>query len=437
MEWWLALLLIFSGLMVMMATGMHIAFCFLLVCMIGVYILWGGIAGLELFAISLYTSVASFILLPMPLFILMGEVVFHSGIAPNMIDALDKWMGRLPGRLGLLSIASGTVLSTLSGSSMATIAILGSTLAPEMEKRGYKTQMTIGPILGSSGLAMMIPPSGLAVLLASLGKFSIGGFLMAIIMPGLLMAILYSAYVIIRCHIQPSIAPSYDVPSYPLSEKLSATVRYILPVGFIIFLVIGVILLGIATPTEAAATGCIGAFLLTAAYRKLNGSMLKKTMKSSLRIIGMIFLIIAASTGFSQILAFSGASSGLIAFATNLPLHPMLVVIGTQIVGIILGMFISPGPIMMICAPIFFPLIQALGYDPLWYGATFLLITEMAPTTPPFGLSLFVMKGVSPSHVSMKDIIESAFPFLLCDTLAIILIMIFPQIALWLPSVMH
>jgi len=418
-----------------MVSGMPVAFCFLIVNIIGVFLWWGGDKGLVQLILSIGDSVSKFTLLPIPLFILMGEVMSHSGIAPNMIYALDKWLGRLPGRLGLLAVGAGTLFSTLTGASMASVAMLGKTLVPEMEKRGYSKPMSLGPILGSGGLAIMIPPSSLAVLLGALGEISIGRILMAIILPGLLMAVLYAAYIVVRCQLQPSMAPPYVVPPIPMSEKLASTARHILPVGLVIFLVIGLILLGIATPTEAAATGVIGVFLLAALNRKLNWEVVKKSLLSAAQISIMIFLIIAGAKAFSQILAFSGASRGLIELATGLPLASIFVFLAMLVVLFFLGMFMSVITIMMITIPIFMPVIYALGFDPVWFAAIFLLTMEMAATSPPFGLSLFVMKGVAPPDTTIGDVYKAALPFLYCDLIAIALIIIFPSVALWLPGI--
>ncbi|MDP6179532.1 MAG: TRAP transporter large permease subunit, partial [Desulfatiglandales bacterium] len=288
MEWYSILLLIFSGLVVLMATGMPIAFCFLLINVLGMFFFFGGEAGLRQLTISLVDSITLFTLLPLPLFILMGEVMFRSGVAPNMLDAIDKWLGRLPGRLGLLAVGGGSVFASLSGASVASTAMLGSVLVPEMEKRGYRKPMSLGPILGSGGLAIMIPPTSLGVLLGAIAQISIGQILIAIIVPGLLMAFLYSGYILIRCHLQPSIAPSYDVPPVPLSVKLTAFLRYILPLGSIIFLVTGVIFVGVATPSEAAATGAAGTFLLTAAYGRLSRDVVRKSFMGTVQITVMM-----------------------------------------------------------------------------------------------------------------------------------------------------
>ncbi|GAG30435.1 unnamed protein product, partial [marine sediment metagenome] len=246
------------GLFLLMATGIPVAFCFLLLDVVGMFFFWGGAQGLMQLINQIFASLTTFAFMPLPLFVIMGEVMFRSGIAPQMMDALDKWLGRLPGRLSLLAVGGGTIFATLSGTAFASVAMLGSTLVPEMEKRGYKKPMSLGPILGSSGLAIMIPPTALGVLLGAIAQVSIGKLLMAIIMPGLMMATLFAAYIIGRCWLQPSIAPAYRVPPTPISEKLIDTVRYVLPLVSILFLVIGLIFAGIATPSEAAATGAAG-----------------------------------------------------------------------------------------------------------------------------------------------------------------------------------
>lgn len=362
--------------------------------------------------------------------------MFLSGIATQMLTVIDKWLGRLPGRLGLLAVSGGTLLSTLTGNSMATTAVLGSLLVPEMEKRGYKKPMSLGPVLGSAGLAIMIPPSGLAILLAALAKISIARILIGGVVPGLLMAALYAAYIIVRCWLQPSVAPSYDVTPTPLSEKLVATVRHVLPLGFIILSVLGVIFLGIATPSEAAATGVLASFILAASYKRLNWKLVKKSLLNTVQVTVMMFMIISGSMAFSQVLASSGASAGLIRLVGGLPLPPIMVVAVMQALIVILGMFMDVISIMMITIPIFFPIIHAMGFNPLWFGLLMLLNIEVAVSSPPFGLNLFVMKGVAPVGTTMGDIYRAGIPFIGCDLTVIALMIAFPAIALWLPGLM-
>jgi len=436
LEWWLSLAVIFGSFVVLLLIGIPVAFAFLLVNIVSIIFLWGGVSSLSQLVLSIYDSVTIFALLPVPLFVLMGEVMFHTGVAPRMMDVLDKWMGRLPGRLSLLAVAGGTIFATLSGSGVASCAMLGSVLVPEMESRGYRKPMTVGPILGSSGLAIMIPPSALGVLLAALAQISVGKVLIGIIFPGLLMAALYSGYIITRCYLQPSIAPSYTVQSTPMLEKVTAFARYVLPLGSIIFLVIGVIFLGVATPSEAAALGAMGCFILALLYRGLNWESAKKSVSGTIQVAVMMFMIFMGSSSFSQILAYTGASQGLLQIVTGLNLAPIVVVICMQLILLIMGMFMEPLSIMMVCIPIYMPIINALNFDPVWFAAMMLLNMEMATTSPPFGLALYVMKGVAPTDTTMGDIYRGALPFLGCDLIAMMVMMFFPPVVLWLPNLM-
>jgi tripartite ATP-independent transporter DctM subunit len=198
-EWYWSLTLIMGSFFILLFLGVPVVFSFFAVNIVAMYLLMGGVAGVEQMINSTYGGLSLFVLLPITLFILMGEVMFRAGVATRMIDALDKWLGNLPGRLALLAVASGTLLASLSGASIGTTAMLGATLAPELESRGYKKAMSIGPLLGSGGLAIMIPPSGLGVILAVLAEVSVGKLLIAIILPGILMAVLYATYIIVRC----------------------------------------------------------------------------------------------------------------------------------------------------------------------------------------------------------------------------------------------
>jgi tripartite ATP-independent transporter DctM subunit len=360
--------------------------------------------------------------------------MFQSGVAMDVINALDKWLGRLPGRLSLLTVASATVLSALTGVPMASVALLGTTLLPEMEKRGYHRTMIIGPIIGAGGLAMLIPPSAVAVLLAGIAEISVSGVLIGGIGPGIILAGFYSTYIVIRCWLSPSLAPVYDVSQIPTREKVRAFLIHILPLTFVIFMVIGVMFLGLATPTEAATSGALGAFILAACHRKLTWGLIKRSVVGTTRLTIMVFMIVAGSTAFCQMLAFSQATKGLVQLMTGLPLSPILIVMTMQLILLIMGCMMDLFSIMMITIPIFFPIIRALGLDPLWFGILFLLNMEIAPQTPPFGLELFVMKGVAPKDVTMGDICRAAFPFILIEIFLLGLMIIFPDISLWLPS---
>ncbi len=297
--------------------------------------------------------------------------------------------------------------------------------------------MSLGPILGSSGLAIMIPPTSLGVLLGAEAEIPIGAILIAIIMPGLLLAALYATYIILRCHLQPELAPPYSVPPSPMLEKLAATSKYILPLGFIVFLVVGSIFLGIATPEEAAAAGALGTFILSAFYKRLNWGMVKKSFSGTVSISVMVFVIIMGAISFSQILAFSGASAGLVKLATSLAVAPILVFIAMQFVVLIMGMFMAATAIIMIVMPLFMPVVHALGINEIWFAVVTMINIEMALISPPFGMCCFVMKAVAPPDTTMGDCYRAALPFCYLDLIGMALVMAFPVIALWLPGVMR
>lgn len=437
MEWYYILMFVFLGLVVLMLSGIPVAFAFMTINIVGMYIFFGGASGLITLADSMYANLNTFILLPIPLFVLMGEVMFHSGIAPVLIETIDKWLGRLPGRLSILAVGAGTLFATLTGTSIASVALLGSALTPEMEKRGYSKSMSIGPILGSGGLAMLIPPSALAVLAGAIAEVSIGRILIAIILPGLLLAVMMAVYIIIRCSLQPSLAPQYEIARVSLSEKLIATVKYVLPQAVIIFLVVGVIFLGIATPSEAAGTGVLGTFAMALLYRRLSWGVILKSVKGTLSVSGMILLILASAGAFSQILAFSGATAGLTNLAVGLSVPPIVLIILMQVVVLFLGCFIDVTSIMMVTLPIFVPIVITMGFDPVWFLVVFLVNIEVAGISPPFGMSLFVMKGVAPKGTTMGDIYLAGLPFIGLSIIMIALMIMFPWIVDYVPSLMQ
>jgi len=384
----------------------------------------------------MFSGLTIFALAPIPLFVLLGEIMLHSGMATRTLDVLDKWIGRLPGRLSLMVITGGAFFSTLSGSTIASTAMLGNIMVPEMRNRGYKNPMILGPIIGVGGLAMLIPPSALAVFYASLAQVSVGKVLIAGALPGILLAILYACYVVSRCYLNPQLAPAYTVKHHNLSEKIADLVKYVLPLGIIFFLVLGVIFLGIATPSEAAATGALGAILLAFLYGKLNYQVLKRSLLGTLRITIMAFMIIGASQTYSGLLAFTGATRELVNLINSLQVSPIVTLTMMMFILLILGTFMDQISMMMITVPIYIPVITALGYDPIWFAILMLLNLEMAMSTPPFGLLLFVMKGVAPAGTTMADIIRGAIPFLICDLIVMILLIMFPSIILFLPSFM-
>tara|TARA_Y100000588_G_scaffold117876_1_gene129020 strand:+ start:1770 stop:3116 length:1347 start_codon:yes stop_codon:yes gene_type:complete len=427
----------------LMLLGFPVAFAFLTTNIIGATIFMGdgtilsSLDAMPLLVSNAVDSVAMFALIPVPLFIIMGELFFHTGLAVRVFDALDRCFGRLPGRLSYITVAGGTIFATLSGSTMANTAMMGSLMVPEMTKRGYKGHMSMGPILGTGGLAMIIPPSALAVLLASLAEIDIGGLLIAGVIPGLIMAVLYSILIYMQVKIDPEAAPEYTVEKSTVGEMIWSLIVNVLPMGFIIFCVIGLIILGIATPTEAAGFGALGVMILAALFRVLTFEVLYKSFAGALRVTGMVLLIIMASTTFSQLLAFSGASAGLIEWATQVEMAPVVILLIMFAVLIVLGMFMDQVSMMLLTVPIFFPLAESLQFDLVWFGLIMLLALEISLTTPPFGLLLFVMVAVAPKGTTLWQVAKAAAPYICCALIVLVLLIIFPQLALYLPSLMN
>lgn len=436
MEWILYLALFFGGLIALLLIGLPVAFAFMLVNLAGVWAFWGGTAGLRQLILSIDSSIATFVLVPVPMFVLMGEVIFHSGVALKTIEVLDEWLGRVAGRLALLAIGAGALFATLTGVAMGSVAMLGSTLAPEMQRRGYTKAMSLGPVLASGSLAIMIPPSTLGVILASMGHFSVGKLLIGIIVPGLLLAAVYAAYVLIRCTLQPALAPPYDVAPAPLGRRIRDAVVYVVPLLSVILVAIGTIFFGVATPTEAAALGALLCFLLALLYGKLTWEATRKAVEATVSITVMVLVILAGSAAFSQLLAFTGVTAGITRLAVELPVHPLVVLVLMQLVLIFLGMFIEQTAILMVTIPIFMPIVRTLGWDPIWFGAIMLLNLELATLSPPFGLSLFVMKGIAPPGNTLEDIYRAAIPFCLLNLVVMAIMIAFPPVVLWLPGLM-
>jgi len=437
MSWYEAGMLMLGGILALMMVGMPVAVAFFTVNIVGGLVFMGGIVGIDQFIANATDAVTSFTLVPLPLFLLMGELFFHTGLAMRVFDALDKCMGGIKARLSYLTVGGGTLFAALSGSSMANTAMLGSLMVPEMMKRGYKPYMITGPIISTGGLAMIIPPSTLAVLLGSLARIDVGALLIAGLLPGLLLALMYIALIKIQVTIDPDAAPGYDAERASLGTIVRALAVDVLPMGFVIFSVIGLILLGWATPTESAAFGALSVLILAAAYRRLTWEALVKSLRGSLAVTVMMLMIIVGSTTFSQILAFSGASSGVIGWATGFELNPYVVLLVMLLLLIVMGMFMDQLSMMMLTLPVFMPLIVIMGFDPIWFGVVMLLALELSLATPPFGLLLFIMVGVGPKGTTLGQVARAAAPYIACSLILILLLTAFPQIALWLPDAMR
>jgi tripartite ATP-independent transporter DctM subunit len=436
-DWPVVLLLLIGGTLVLMAMGLPVALAFIAVNVVGAIFVLGGDRGLAQLARNMTTSVSNFAFTPIPLFVLMGEILFHTGLAIKAIDAIAKLIHRVPGRLAVIALVAGTIFSAISGSTIATTAMLGSLLLPEMLKRGYDRKIAMGPIMAIGGVDMLIPPSGLAVLLGGLAGISISDLLIAGIVPGIILSLVFIAYIMMRAWLDPSIAPrTDDAPLVHGWARWGPFVQHVLPLAIIIALVIGSMLVGWATPTESAALGCIATALVAAAYRQFTYKALKDSLIGTAAVTGMIMFIILGATTFSQILAFSGATSGLIRVVTEAGLPPLTVVLGMIVILLFLGLFIDQASIMMLTIPLFMPLVKALGIDPIWFGVLFLMCMQIGLLSPPFGLLLFTMKGVAPPEIPMHDVIRAVIPYLIFGLVLTAVIVVVPGIATWLPRVL-
>lgn len=434
MDWVSALLLLLGLLLVLMATGLPVAFAFLGVNIAGAYIFLGGEIGLDQMARNTMAAVSNFSLAPISLFLLMGEILFHTGVAFMAINAVDRLISRVPGRLSIVSVAGGTIFSSLSGSTIANTAVLGSALLPEMLKRGYHPTLAMGPIMATGSIAMLIPPSALAVLLGSLAGISIAKLLIAGIVPGLMMATAFLAYIICRCSLNPSLAPAYDVSELSARERWLPFLIYVVPLLGIFVVVVGSILVGWATPTESAALGSVASLIAAAAYGKLNLRKLMHAVMETAKISVMILFIIAASITFSQILAFSGATSGLLRLIEGIGASELVLLLAMLGILLFLGAFMDQVSMIMITLPFFIPLAQSMDLNLLWFGVLMLVVMEISFTTPPFGLLIYVMKGVAPKSITLGQVYAAAMPFIVLELIVLGILIVFPEAATWLAT---
>jgi tripartite ATP-independent transporter DctM subunit len=438
MGWIEGAVLLFGGLVAAMALGLPVAFAFLALNVVGAMLFLGGEPGLAQLARNAVQSITSFSLTPIPFFVLMGEVLFHTGVALKAIDAFALLIRRVPGRLSVIAIVAGTVFSAISGSTIATTALLGSLMLPTMLARGYDPRLAMGPIMGIGGVDMLIPPSALTVLLGSLAGISIAGLLIGGILPGLLLSLMYVGYIIARAAIDPALAPEPEQQQAEEGPRGAARwlpfATHVVPLVLIFGLVIGAMTGGLATPTEAAAIGAAGTIAAAALYRSLTWTNLMKALTGTVAVSGTILFIIVGATTFAQVLSFSGVVNGLIGLVTGLGLSVNALVIAMLLILLLLGCFVDQVSMMLITLPFFMPLVQRYGIEPIWFGVLFLICMQLGLLTPPFGLLLFTMKGVAPAAITMRQIYAASLPYIAMSVLILVLIFFFPALATWLPA---
>ncbi|MCE8042376.1 TRAP transporter large permease [Halomonas daqingensis] len=432
MEWYILISAAFFLLLALFATGLPIFLSFLALNILGIYLLRGSFDGVMLIVNSMFNTGTNMSLAAIPLFILLGEILFRSNAVHILFNAVDGLIGNIRARLYAVSIVLSAVFGALSGSAMAVAAMMGASLLPEMRKRGYDRNLSIGTILAGSSLAPIIPPSVMAVVLGILSGVSISGLLVAGILPGLLLATAFFLYVVIRGWLNPSLAPVSQQAKLPWRERAMLFLRAV-PFLLIIITILGMILAGVATPTEAAAMGCIVAVIICSIFAKLDLKALYEAVRSTAWITGMIMVIMVSSVSFSQVLNMSGVTFELVAWVTDLDISLVLMFIALMALPFVLCMFIDQIALMILLVPLYKPIVTALGFDPMWFWAIFLINMSVGGITPPFGYTLFALQGVA-RDVPIQAVYRSVLAFIAIFAFVIVLLALFPQIILFLPS---
>ncbi len=434
MSWQAASWLLLGGSTLLLFLGLPVAFSFLTINIVGAILFLGGEAGLVQLARNSVDSVSSFSLTPIPMFVLMGEVLFHTGLAVKVLDAVERLIIRVPGRLAVIAVVAGTIFSAISGSTIAVTAMLGSLMVPLMLQRGYHPVLATGPIIAVGALDMLMPVSALAVLLGSLSGISITRLLMGGFAPGMLLKAAFVAYIIVCVKLNPSLAPAGQPAVYRGWDRIRPIVKYVIPILSIFLIVVTSMNVGWATPTESAAVGAFATIVLALVYRALTPTILSAALKGTIMISGMILFIIVGATTFSQILSFSGASNGIVSLITGHGLTQNAIIAGMMLILIFLGIFVDQVSMMLITLPIFMPVVQQLGIDPVWFGVMFLICMQLGLLLPPHGLLLMTMKGVVPPQVKMSHIFRAVVPYIVLSIAMLALVFFLPAIALWLPN---
>jgi tripartite ATP-independent transporter DctM subunit len=436
MSWQLASLLLLGGSTVLLFIGMPVALSFVAINLVGAVLFLGGDAGLHQLVRNSNAAVINFSLTPIPLFILMGEVLFHTGLAIKVIDGVERLIRQVPGRLAVVAVVAGTVFSAISGSTIATTAMLGSLMLPIMLARGYHPTMATGPIMAIGAVDMLIPPSALTVLLGSLSGISISKLLIGGVVPGLILSVAFVVYIIVRVRTNPALAPPTPIEELHGWARFAPLFYYVLPLVSIFVVVIGAMSGGIATPTESAALGALATMALAAAYRALSVDAMRKALRGTIGISGMILFIILGATTFSQILSFSGATEGIVSAIFGQQLSRFAILAGMMGLLIFLGIFVDQVSMMLITLPVFMPIVARLDIDLIWFGVLYLICMQLGLLLPPHGLLLMTMRGVAPPQVTMADIFRAVVPYIVLSLVLLVMIIMFPAIATWLPALL-
>ncbi|KGE01879.1 TRAP transporter large permease [Rhizobium sp. YS-1r] len=435
LPWYLTLSGVFGSVILLTFAGLPVFVVFLLINVAGIVFILGPSA-FGMFSNSLVSTLTSEAFIAVPLFLLMGEMLSRSRAIDELYDAFDAMLGQMRIRLYALCTLVATVMGTVSGSAMADAAMLGRSIYPGMVERGYDKKMSTGLILAGATIAPIIPPSVLTVVLAALANASIAQMLVAGILPGLLLATLYIAYAYIRVLIDPSKAPPLDTTIHrTVGDRIRGLGR-MFPFVFVMLAVIGLMLAGIASPTEAAAMGVLATVFVSLWLRSFSWAMIWVSMMGAAKISGSVFVIIMSANLFGQLLSFTGATEHMVTIVEGWNMAPWLVFLMLMGITLLAGMFLGATEWMLISVPVFSPIIAAVGFDPIWFWTLYLINVVTGGMTPPFGMTMFVFKAAVPGS-DIIDIYNSTWPFVAVILFGILIMSIFPQIVLVLPQLMR
>lgn len=436
MDYELIALLMFSSMMLLLLTGKRVFGAIGFVAVVAALLLWGD-GGSEMAFSAAMKLMKWYPLLTLPLFVFMGYMLSESGLAEDLYKMFHVWMGPLNGGLAVGTIGLMVAISAMNGLSVAGMAIGASIALPELLRRGYDKIMVTGVIQAGSSLGILIPPSVVLVLYGMIARQPVGQLWLAGVFPGLLMAGLFVLYIIIRCRLQPELGPALseeEREQISWKEKLLLLKAGIAPL-FIFFCMTGLFLMGITSLVESSAVGAAAATFTALVKGRLTRSVMEETLRKTLGISCMFMWIILAALCFGAVFDGLGAVKAIEAFfLESLGLGPWQVLILMQLSFILMGMFLDDTAMLVIVAPLYIPLVGALGFDLVWYGVLYTITCQIAYMTPPFGYNLFLMRAMAPPEVSLRDIYVSVTPFVLIMVLALVLVMVFPQVALWLPQ---
>lgn len=384
----------------------------------------------------IYSVADNYVLAAVPLFIFMGTVLERSGIAGKLFDAISLWTGRLRGGLAIATVLMCTIIAACTGIIGASEVMVGIMAIPVMLKRNYQHALICGTICAGGSLGTLIPPSVVTVVYGPAAGLSVGRLLIASIFPGLLLSSLYIIYIVTRSYVNPSLAPSipHDELGVSLKKKLFITGTALVPPVFLIFAVMGSIILGLAAPTEAAALGAFGAMILTAAYRKLTIKALKETVFQTLKISSMMMMILAGGYMFSGVFLGMGGGEVTEKILMGLPFGRIGILILFLLIAFVSGFVLDWASILLIFIPIFSPIIDKLGFNPIWFGILFIMMIQTSYLSPPMAPAIFYLKSIVPPQVTMREMFYGILPYLMLQLTGIALVAAFPEIALWLPA---